>query len=297
MYCNSSSPTLTNNTITNNSATNGPLATYGGGVDCYASSSPILTNNTLSGNSATNGGGVYCEYLSSPILKNTIVAFNTKGGGLLVLGDSAHPCYPAVTYCDFYSNTGGDYLNWPDQTGNNGNLRKNPLFAWAAKGDFHEKSKGGRWNGSVWVKDTVQSPCIDAGDPKSAFANEPSPNGGRINMGAYGNTKYASKGAPKGATAGLLVGAAAAPVPGGGAQLSVSLSAAASVEVTITNLAGRPVAALPASDLSEGVSTLVWNGKGATGLRVPSGTYLVRVTARTDDGGQAQALSRLSLLR
>jgi hypothetical protein len=32
------------------------------------------------------------------------------------------------------------------------------------------------------------SPCIDAGDPFSDYRNEPEPNGGRVNMGAYGNT-------------------------------------------------------------------------------------------------------------
>jgi len=32
------------------------------------------------------------------------------------------------------------------------------------------------------------SPCVDAGDPFSDYSNEPEPNGGRINMGAYGAT-------------------------------------------------------------------------------------------------------------
>jgi len=32
------------------------------------------------------------------------------------------------------------------------------------------------------------SPCIDAGDPFSDYSGEPQPNGGRVNMGAYGNT-------------------------------------------------------------------------------------------------------------
>jgi hypothetical protein len=35
------------------------------------------------------------------------------------------------------------------------------------------------------------SPCIDAGDPGSDFSLEPEPDGGRINMGAYGNTPQA----------------------------------------------------------------------------------------------------------
>ena len=37
--------------------------------------------------------------------------------------------------------------------------------------------------------------AIDAGGPKSEYKNEQNPNGGRINMGAYGNTVKASKSA------------------------------------------------------------------------------------------------------
>lgn len=37
----------------------------------------------------------------------------------------------------------------------------------------------------------VGSPTIDAGDPTSSFANEPAPNGGRVNVGADGNTSAA----------------------------------------------------------------------------------------------------------
>ena len=37
------------------------------------------------------------------------------------------------------------------------------------------------------------SPCIDAGDPKNRLGDEPFPNGGIINMGAYGGTALASK--------------------------------------------------------------------------------------------------------
>jgi hypothetical protein len=46
-----------------------------------------------------------------------------------------------------------------------------------------------------WVYDTQRSPSVDAGDPTSPVAEEPPPNGARINMGAYGGTSEASKGA------------------------------------------------------------------------------------------------------
>ena len=35
--------------------------------------------------------------------------------------------------------------------------------------------------------------AVDAGNPSDDYSNEPSPNGNIINIGAYGNTPYASK--------------------------------------------------------------------------------------------------------
>ncbi|HEX41194.1 MAG TPA: hypothetical protein ENN81_03945 [Phycisphaerales bacterium] len=62
-------------------------------------------------------------------------------------------------------------------------------------GDYHLKSQAGRWvsGDGRWTMDDVTSPCIDAGDPMSALGLEPFPNGGRVNMGAYGGTAEASK--------------------------------------------------------------------------------------------------------
>jgi hypothetical protein len=59
--------------------------------------------------------------------------------------------------------------------------------------DFHPKSVEVRWNEMGWVTDTVQSVCIDLGDLAAACTSEPSPNGGRVNVGNYGNTTEASK--------------------------------------------------------------------------------------------------------
>jgi predicted outer membrane repeat protein len=66
--------------------------------------------------------------------------------------------------------------------------------AWV-NGDYHLKSQAGRWDppSESWVLDEVTSPCIDAGDPNSPVGEEPEPNGGRVNMGAYGGTAEASK--------------------------------------------------------------------------------------------------------
>jgi len=75
-----------------------------------------------------------------------------------------------------------------------GGLPENPLFADPANGDYHLLSRRGRYwpQHDVWVLDKVTSPCIDGGDPAVDPASEPMPNGGRIDMGAYGGTPFAS---------------------------------------------------------------------------------------------------------
>jgi len=77
------------------------------------------------------------------------------------------------------------------------NISSDPLFADAANGDFHVKSKYGRFNPATgqFENDDVNSPAIDAGNPASDYSKEPKPNGGRINLGRYGNTEEASKSA------------------------------------------------------------------------------------------------------
>ena len=91
---------------------------------------------------------------------------------------------PTVSYSDI---RGG----WPDD----GNIDTDPCFANPDANDFHLKSEAGRWDpvAGNWVIDTVTSPCIDAGDMSSPIGYEPFPNGGVINMGAYGGTVQASK--------------------------------------------------------------------------------------------------------
>jgi hypothetical protein len=75
-----------------------------------------------------------------------------------------------------------------------GGLPDNPLFADPANGDYHLLSRRGRYwpQHDVWVLDKVTSPCIDGGDPAVDPSGEPMPNGGRIDMGAYGGTPFAS---------------------------------------------------------------------------------------------------------
>ncbi len=92
-----------------------------------------------------------------------------------------------------YNDVWDNVKNYVGCTPGAGDISKDPLFANPSKKDFHLKSQYGRWDGKKWVKDKATSPCIDAGDPKSKWKNESAPNGGRVNIGAYGNTSEASK--------------------------------------------------------------------------------------------------------
>ncbi|HUW30400.1 MAG TPA: CARDB domain-containing protein, partial [Planctomycetota bacterium] len=182
-----SSPAIENCIITGNSAT-----AAGGAIACDASA-PSITNSTITGNSATAAGGAIAANNGSAVtIKNCIILGNTAPAGAQIALGSGSPTV-SVTYSDVAGGQAGvavasGTLNW-----GTGNIDADPIFA--SSGDYHLQSREGRWNPSTssWVVDAAYSPCIDKGDPASAFANEPMPNKGRINMGAYGNTPEASK--------------------------------------------------------------------------------------------------------
>jgi hypothetical protein len=68
------------------------------------------------------------------------------------------------------------------------------MFADPASGDYHLLSEKGRYwpTHDIWILDEQTSPCVDGGDPAVNPSDEPMPNGGRINMGVYGGTAFAS---------------------------------------------------------------------------------------------------------
>lgn len=198
-----------------------------GGIDC-SYSSPTLQNCLIVGNRCTNpNGGALYFYDSKAVLINCTIADNYGGedGAALMLVDSditmtdsivwdnrpneispQGTSVPLIQYCCVRG-------WWPDT----GNTHTDPLFArrghWAGPtdpnqvlgwddsqgvwvdGDYHLRSQAGRWEPltGLWVSDEVTSPAIDAGDRTSPVGHEPSPNGDRINMGAYGGTTEASK--------------------------------------------------------------------------------------------------------
>ena len=145
------------------------------------------------------GGGIYA-WNSNLELTNNILWANeaTSDGDAVVI-------YEAGTVSIWYSDIdGGQEAIWDDAGGliwGNGNIDEQPEFAsydistehdmW----DFHLQSEFGRWDKNIddWVEDSTTSLCIDAGDPNTDYSGELWPHGGRINMGAYGGTRQASK--------------------------------------------------------------------------------------------------------
>jgi len=163
---------LTNNVIAGNTAAEG-----GGGIDCYALTTSYY-NNTIADNSTdVYGGGIYC-YGAQPRLHNCILWGNTAPyGAQIALRSRTQPSLVRVNYSCVQ---GGQaealvetncILYW-----NAGNIEDDPLFTDAPNGDYHFE---------------YDSPCVNAGDPASDYSLEPEPNGGRIDMGAYGNTPEA----------------------------------------------------------------------------------------------------------
>lgn len=193
---------------------------YGGGVFIDEGAAAQMQNDLVVYNTTQEGigAGVALDdgtpgpsYLE---MRNCTVAFNNAGvnggpssrggNGIFVDMNSFADIRDSLFWGnggdDFYVCDGSDLTMtwslsqevWPGT----GNLSTNPLFADPAGGNFHLRSEIGRYLPSQgsWVVDTEQSPAIDAGDPASPFGAEPQPNGGRVNIGAFGNTAEASLG-------------------------------------------------------------------------------------------------------
>jgi len=131
---------------------------------------------------------------SSPTIKNLTVVNNNYG----------IECYsgePDISNCILWDNTeinlagcGATYSCIKQNSEGIGNISSDPLFVNANEGDFHLQSEQGRYwpMYDIWVLDEETSPCIDKGSPVEDCSNEREPNGGRINMGAYGGIPQAS---------------------------------------------------------------------------------------------------------
>lgn len=129
----------------------------------YCNSGEITVKNcTFYSNAKCSGSEIFASEDVNLEIRNSIIR---KGGLSTAVLDIETPSIE-VSYSNIESGFPGT-----------GNIDKIPFFVGPEDGDFHLYP---------------QSPCIDAGDPNDDFSNEPLPNGGRINMGAFGNSPEAT---------------------------------------------------------------------------------------------------------
>jgi serine protease len=211
IYCTESAPAITDCTITGNTSA---------GIYLYSNGSPSIANCSIIAN---GGAGIEMHsrktgrftFYNYPQISNSIVVKNSMqgifGGVPTItnctiadnLRDGIYGSRPAVTNSIIYFNGNAQIAestatvtysdvqgSWPGA----GNIDTDPLFANPDNWDYHLKSQAGRWDpaSQTWIQDYLTSPCIDKGDPAFPVGDEPAPNGGVINLGAYGGTTQAS---------------------------------------------------------------------------------------------------------
>lgn len=103
-------------------------------MSCGNFSAPFFQNCTFVGNSAADGkGGCMAVYWQSePVLENVLIALSAQGGGIRAIEWSV----PHLSCTDVWGNVGGDFLEFPDPTGTQGNISANPRFCGAQPDDF-----------------------------------------------------------------------------------------------------------------------------------------------------------------
>jgi len=184
---------------------------YAGGIKAEANGSLSIRNCTIIENSAGEyAGGVHLPGGSSATITNSIIRNNTAPRGPEInIGDASRL---GVTCSNVAGGATGVYVGGGTLDWGAGNIDVDPSFVsmgyWVTSGtnrgesnaywveaDYHLKSQAGRWdpNTQSWIQDEITSPCIDAGDPMTPIDLEFFPNGGFVNMGAYGGTAEASK--------------------------------------------------------------------------------------------------------
>jgi len=192
-------PTIIGNTISRNTASGLSPCASGGGIAMVNQSDALIVNNLISGNTAGCGGGIRFLVPSGnrgPFLVNNTIVNNSspKGSGIDAEGWNSQsklinnivtaPAGQYAIYCgalypfsELPSMKSNDISGSPnfafgglcaDQTGVNGNVSVDPLFADAANGNFHLKPE----SSLIDAGSTDQAPSTDLeGNPRPVDGN------------------------------------------------------------------------------------------------------------------------------
>lgn len=172
-----------------------------GGINLKNLKGTTIINNTLVNNI---GGGIRIGgnvgfYSDVPVVTtvprttliiNNIITDTVKGNSNIANAhgiDIQNTEVNKVTcsYNNFWNNISSDISGCENE---NNTLSMNPKFVSMAHGTDFWTTNNPDFN--LHLK--KDSPCIDSGDPSMSVADEPSPNGDIINLGAYGGTKEAT---------------------------------------------------------------------------------------------------------
>lgn len=140
--------------------------------------------------------------LNNILQNNIFVVTETNGVALTGAGITAGEMFIDYNIYELRNNSSifGSQKNqrlWQLETGHDfrSSLTNAMLFDIEAA-NFHLLSQYGRYNPATtnFVTDSETSWAIGRGNPASAFDKQPDPTAGRINLGAFGNTEFASMG-------------------------------------------------------------------------------------------------------
>ncbi|WP_321419082.1 disaggregatase related repeat-containing protein [uncultured Methanomethylovorans sp.] len=225
----------------------------------------------------------FTTYVRNNIIMNSDGVSSVTGSGVGIW--NTNPTYSkfVVQNNDIYNNKNGQTYGSGFTMSNNLNVDPSCVDSTSSSAgsrDYHLKSKAGHYSSGKWVADSASSTLIDAGYSKSSYSSEPSPNGGVVNIGRYGNTAQASK---SGSAVSNTVDAE--PVANAGSDKTATVGSSVIFDGS-------------SSTDDKGISSYSWDfdasngitseaaGKTATKKFTTAGTYIVTLTV-TDTSGQS----------
>ena len=179
-----------------------------------------------------------------------------------------------------------------------------PEFVNEQSNDYHLLSRGLYYSNQLgdWTTGSVCSPCINAGNPFYGTYNEPDQGSEQIvNMGAYGNTQYASYTCPPSsseeAAKSLLCyfnenSVSVYPNPfDNELKIDISIADDSNIELIVYDITGKQQCKIINNFFKEGEYNFTWNGKSQNN-DLPNGVYYLQIRINNETSIEKIVLSR-----